>query len=126
MAMDAMTARPYVNPANFYMQFNGTQRPLPEHRHRLRNHTFSYYGGIYPDLGFMVYAPLAGRVTFSRRPVRRALRLSGNACLFSCHETMATSSRSEFDRHPWTCHSGASSMKNTPQLRFPFNIETIS
>src|SRR5262249_29513099 len=58
MALDAMTKKPHGNPANFYTHLDGSQRDLPEHWHHLRYGLFTYYGGTYLDLGYLVYKPL--------------------------------------------------------------------
>ena len=58
MALDAMTARPIGNPARFYDRALGDPKgPGPEWS-TIRYAGFHYYGGLYPGLAFVAYAPL--------------------------------------------------------------------
>jgi Dolichyl-phosphate-mannose-protein mannosyltransferase len=71
MALDAMTARPIGNPANFYNRAIGDPKgPGPEWS-TLRYGGFHYYGGLYPGLGFIAYAPLKvlGAPVFPTAPI---------------------------------------------------------
>lgn len=58
MALDAMTKRPYGNPANLYDKTpTDPTGPGPEWGF-IRYSGFNYYGGLYLGLGFSAFAPL--------------------------------------------------------------------
>src|SRR2546423_1514793 len=71
MALEAMTVRPYGNPANFYYGRRGHIPQLPAHWGHIRYAGFTYYGGTYLDLGWVVFAPLhaLGIPTFPTAPI---------------------------------------------------------
>jgi hypothetical protein len=70
MALEAMTVRPYGNPANFYERRGHTPQ-LPAHWGHIHYTGFTYYGGTYLDLGYLVFGPLhaLGASTFPTAPI---------------------------------------------------------
>lgn len=71
MALDAMTVPPYGNPANFYFKRWASAPDVPHYWHHLRYGGFTYYGGTYLDIGFLIFAPLKwlGLPTFPAAPI---------------------------------------------------------
>src|SRR5262245_44441939 len=71
MGLEAMTVYPYGNPGNFYYGLPGHVPQLPAHWGSIGYTGFTYYGGAYLDLGFLVFAPLhaLGIPTFPLAPM---------------------------------------------------------
>jgi hypothetical protein len=58
MQLDGMTTWPWGNPSNYLDASKRESHPIPPHWMNLRYYGIVYYGGLYPDIGLLVWAPL--------------------------------------------------------------------
>ena len=86
MQLDGMTARPYGDPAN-YLDTGSIKKKVPSYWYNIRYTNIPYYGGVYPDLAFVLWVPLklAGLPLFPTGPII----LRGLALLFSAAALLA-------------------------------------
>jgi hypothetical protein len=89
MGLDAMTVRPYANPANFYYGPAGTRKaPGPEWG-SIGYTGFTYYGGAYLDFALLAYWPLKaiGAPVFPTAPLilRTVSVLAGTLSLLALY-----------------------------------------
>lgn len=58
MQLDGMTAWPWGNPATYLDTAKHASHPVPPHWLNIRFDNIVYYGGLYPDIGLLAWAPL--------------------------------------------------------------------
>ncbi|WP_210497169.1 ArnT family glycosyltransferase [Microvirga antarctica] len=82
MQLDGMTAWPYGNPAQ-YLGPGGAPGVIPAHWYNINYQELPYYGGLYPDLAFLIWMPLklAGLPLFPTGPIiLRLLAIGFSVC----------------------------------------------